>query len=78
MDLRRALEVQAAAEREARAVADVFNYWAAEFRKLGDTSEGVKVKFWNSAGDEGETRWLSLTPEQFEHVKRTMLEVQED
>lgn len=76
MDIQRMLRVEAAAKRQAAAVSDVFNYWAAEFRKLEHWSaQGVKVKFSTEGAD---TRWLSLTPEQFEAVKRAMLDIQED
>lgn len=59
---------------------DEFNYWRAEFRKLGDTSEGgVRVKFWNPEPGKGmETRWLSLTPQQWDTIERAMLDIQED
>jgi hypothetical protein len=46
-----------------------FNYHAYELRKLGDTSEGVKVKL---RGDNGETRWLLLTPEELAGVSAVL------
>jgi hypothetical protein len=48
---------------------DAFNYHAYELRKLGDTSEGVKLKL---LGDNGETHWLLLTPEELAGVSAVL------
>lgn len=47
-----------------------FNYGASEMKKLGDSSEGYRVKFSSS---EGETRHISLTPGQFRQIRELII-----
>jgi hypothetical protein len=56
---------------------DGFNYFACELRKTGDplTTDGRSVKF---RGENGETRWMTLTPQQYAQVQELMIRIDED